>query len=78
MEKLPFTNEQAPQSFSPDVLHAINEIKAIEQQIMQSGNVDSEIYQMEVIIHNLTDGKVDPLNAKILAHKILEKRQDYH
>jgi hypothetical protein len=57
---------------------AIAQIKAIEQQTFQGGNVDSEKEQFESILEDLKTNKISPEEALNKVNLLTSKRQDYH
>lgn len=57
---------------------ALITIKALEQQIMQEGNVDSELSQFKEIIQKLSSHEIKPEEAILQAESIVSRRQNYH
>ncbi len=56
----------------------IMQIKAMEQEAMSGGAVDSEINQLEDIITGIMSKKLTPEEALTKANNIIAGRQDYH
>lgn len=69
-ENMPHTQSVPPQVFQ--------ELKALEQQVIQGGNVDSEINTLhhieeELLLHHMT-----PEEALAAAYTLVNSRQQYH
>ncbi len=56
----------------------IANILAIENQIIQSGSVDSEKNNIDSILEKLKQDKITPQRAMELVKDINDSRQDYH
>jgi hypothetical protein len=57
---------------------AVVRIKALEQQVLAGGNVDSEVSVLESIINKLQNNQLGPEDAINQAETLVSKRQDYH
>lgn len=57
---------------------AIAQIMAIENQIFQSGSVDTEKSELDHILDQLNKGKISPEKAIELVTGLNNSRQDYH
>ncbi|MDE2030999.1 MAG: hypothetical protein KGI58_01925 [Patescibacteria group bacterium] len=71
-------SQESPNSNLESFQKALITIKALEQQVLQEGNVDDEINQLEEIIKKLTSHEIEPREAIIKAEEIINKRQNYH
>jgi len=58
--------------------NALAEIQAIEHQILQGGNVDSEKNQLDEILKKLQKNLITPEEALKQARILSESRQNYH
>lgn len=59
-------------------IEAISEIMAIENQILQSGSVDTEKHDIDIILEELKKDKITPEKALELVKNLEQSRQDYH
>lgn len=60
------------------LVEAIMKVKALEQQVQQGGNVDSEVHMFETIIHKLETREISEEEAISQAEYIVNRRQNYH
>lgn len=71
--------QRSPEQFNPmQNSNALNEIAALEQQILTTGRVDSERTSVHDIRLRLYKNEITPDQALAEMYKLISKRQDYN
>lgn len=73
-----FDSVEKKVDIEPTKQEALRAIEVIEQQVFQTGRVDSEPNQFQLIRELLENENITPREAIVRANSIWETRQDYN